>query len=70
VEVRLTPDVSLEVFYRRENELLVGESIGGTTYGAYGAGLSYQTEFTSWPGLLGTLVDEAQTGQDNAAQSQ
>ncbi|MEM8600881.1 MAG: translocation/assembly module TamB domain-containing protein, partial [Bacteroidota bacterium] len=67
VEVKLTPDVSLEVFYRRENELLVGESIGGTTFGAYGAGLSYQTEFTSWPGLLGTLVDEAQSDPDNAA---
>ncbi|MEM8560284.1 MAG: translocation/assembly module TamB domain-containing protein, partial [Bacteroidota bacterium] len=71
VEVKLTPDVSLEVFYRRENELLIGEAVGGTTFGAYGAGLSYQTEFASWPSLLGALIGAPEApAADNASDVQ
>ena len=44
VEVRLTPRVSAEAFYRREGSLLSERALTSTT----GAGLSYQTEFSSW----------------------
>lgn len=45
VEVRLNPSVSVEVFYRREGDVLTDESFLTNTTGA---GLSYQTEFASW----------------------
>ncbi|HYE96777.1 MAG TPA: translocation/assembly module TamB domain-containing protein [Rubricoccaceae bacterium] len=57
VEVRLTPDVSLEVFYRRESELLGGAGVGTTPYGAYGVGLSYETQFASWRALLREMLE-------------
>lgn len=44
VEVRLNPSVSVEVFYRRENDLLTADPSTGTT----GAGLSFETQFSSW----------------------
>ncbi len=45
VEVRLNPNVSVEAFYRREGDLLSAtESFNTST----GAGVSYQTQFTSW----------------------
>lgn len=45
VEVRLNPNVSVEVFYRREGDLLsASESFNTST----GAGVSYQTQFASW----------------------
>lgn len=45
VEVRLNPNVSVEMFYRREGDLLsASESFNTST----GAGLSYQTQFASW----------------------
>lgn len=44
VEVRLNPNVSVEVFYRREDDLLGVESNTSTT----GAGLSYETQFATW----------------------
>ncbi|MDX1740303.1 MAG: translocation/assembly module TamB domain-containing protein, partial [Rhodothermales bacterium] len=43
VEVRLSNNVSVEVFYRREGDLLV-RTLTSTT----GAGLSYRTEFPTW----------------------
>ena len=51
VEVRLTPDVSVEVFYRRENDILTTETFTNTT----GAGLSYETRFPTWRRLLNRL---------------
>ena len=56
VEVRLTPKVALEVFYRRESELLGGTGAGTAAYGAYGAGLSYETAFSSWRRVLRRLL--------------
>ncbi len=56
VEVRLSNSVSLEVFYRRESELLGGTSVGTTPYGAYGAGISFERDFTSWRSVLRGLL--------------
>lgn len=47
VELRLSPVVSAEVFYRREDDLL--ESVAsGTLTSTTGASLSYRTRFASW----------------------
>lgn len=47
VEVRLSPVVSVEAFYRREDDLL--ESVAsGTLTNTAGAALSYRTRFTTW----------------------
>ena len=47
VELRLSPVVSAEVFYRREDDLL--ESVAsGTLTSTAGANLSYRTRFASW----------------------
>jgi hypothetical protein len=59
VEVRLGPSVSLEVFYRREGDVLLGSSLSATPYGAYGAGVNYETDFASWRALLRRIVGEA-----------
>ncbi len=53
VEIRLNPNILLEVFYRREGDPLnVATSLGS----AYGAGLVYQTEFSNWPAFLRRLT--------------
>jgi hypothetical protein len=44
VEVRLNPNVSVEVFLRREGDVLAENALTSTR----GAGLSYQTQFSSW----------------------
>ncbi|MCH8276001.1 MAG: translocation/assembly module TamB domain-containing protein [Bacteroidetes bacterium] len=44
VEVRLSPTVSVEVFFRREGDILESTDLTNTA----GAGLSYQTEFPTW----------------------
>ena len=67
VEVRLNPNVSVEVFYRREGDLLsASESFNTST----GAGVSYQTQFTSWNGfmkrLFGWLLPEGGTDGSEA----
>jgi translocation and assembly module TamB len=50
VEVRLSNTVSVEVFYRREGDILgADQTLANTT----GAGLSYETQFTTW----GRFVD-------------
>lgn len=54
VEVRLNQSVSVEVFYRREDEIL--ETISSTAP-SYGAGVSYQTEFTSWSAFLNRRLE-------------
>jgi len=53
VEVRLSRAVSLEVFYRREGDLLDANQFTNTT----GAGLSYQRQFTSFTALFGNGDD-------------
>lgn len=52
MEVRLSNRVSVEAFYRRQgDELTRGETLTSSR----GAGLSYQTEFSSWTQLFGRL---------------
>ena len=48
MEVRLSPTVSVEVFYRREGDVLSETLITSET----GAGLSYHTEFPTWRKLI------------------
>lgn len=48
VEVRLNSNVSLEVFYRREGDILQSTELTNTG----GIGISYQTEFTGWRHLF------------------
>lgn len=47
VEVRLHPNVAVQVYYRRKGELL--ESVLTNTTGA---GLSYRTEFSTWEAFI------------------
>ncbi len=48
VEIRLNPNVSLEVFFRREGDILQSTELTNTG----GIGISYQTEFTGWRHLF------------------
>ncbi len=49
VEIRLSPSVAVEFFYRREGDVLSESLITRET----GIGLNYRTEFSSWRQLLG-----------------
>jgi hypothetical protein len=52
VEVRLTNRISAEAFYRRSgDELTQGQTLTSST----GAGLSYQSEFSTWRELWNRL---------------
>jgi translocation and assembly module TamB len=44
IEMRLTPNVSVQVFYRREDDVLNDYTLTSTA----GAGLFYQTDFPTW----------------------
>ena len=56
VEVRLSSNVAVEVFYRREGDALTDEAfITNTT----GAGLSYQTEFSSWRKFFDRIISRS-----------
>lgn len=55
VEIRLSPSVAVEVFYRREGDVLSETLITNET----GLGLNYRTEFTSWRKLFGHQVSES-----------
>jgi translocation and assembly module TamB len=62
VEVRLSPSVSAQVFFRREGDILQNADLTNTA----GAGLTYQTDFPSWRRVWqrlfrGGLVDKAPT---------
>jgi len=52
VEIRLNPNVSLEVFFRRESDILEAAELTNTA----GAGVSFQTEFTSWRQLASRII--------------
>lgn len=63
VEIKLSPSVSVEVFYRREGDVLSETLITSET----GVGITYSTEFTTWNSLLRTILghrkdDEATQG--------
>ena len=64
--MRLSNTVALEVFYRRESDLLGSSGVGGALFGAYGTGISYERKFTSWRsalrGLLGREAEAAAGG--------
>ena len=51
VEVRLSPSVSAQVFFRREGDILQNADLTNTA----GAGLTYQTDFPSWKAVLRRL---------------
>jgi len=53
VEVRLSPRVSMEVFFRREGDILQGTELTNTG----GLGLSYQTDFTRWRHIFSSRRD-------------
>ena len=60
VELRLSNSVSVEVFYRREGDILgSNQTLANTT----GAGLSYETRFRSWSRLVDRLF--GRSGSDN-----
>jgi translocation and assembly module TamB len=67
VEVRLADGVALEVFYRREGDPLLGSGLAALPSGAYGAGVTYRTEFSSWAGLLRRLRGTPPTGSPATA---
>ena len=69
VEVRLAPGVALEVFYRREGDLLLGSGLSATPYGAYGAGVNYETQFPNWRALLRRILGEAAVKREEPAAS-
>ena len=48
VEIRVGPRVSVEVFFRRESDILESTQLTNTA----GVGLSYQTEFESWRSIV------------------
>ncbi len=52
VEIRLSPTVSIEVFYRREGDVLSETLITSEA----GAGLSYNTEFIDWSTFFRTIL--------------
>ena len=59
VEVRLNPSVSVEVFLRREGDVLAENALTSTR----GAGLSYQTQFSSWRRLWERLFGKRDTDE-------
>ncbi|MCH8122267.1 MAG: translocation/assembly module TamB domain-containing protein [Bacteroidetes bacterium] len=65
VEVKLSPRVSVEVFFRREGGILQSATLTNTT----GAGLSYQTEFSTWKSfwrkLFGWMTPNATDSNDS-----
>jgi translocation and assembly module TamB len=64
VEVKLNPNVSVEVFYRREGDILQSTDLTNTT----GAGVSYQTEFSAWNQLWNRLFGWITPDNENKQQ--
>lgn len=65
VEVRLGPSVSLEAFYRREGDPTLGAGLSAATVEAYGAGVTYRTEFTSWNAFMRRLLGPESAAGDS-----
>ncbi len=61
LEVHLTPNISFEVFYRREGDVLSETLIINET----GAGLSYQAQFTNWRGLIKGILGQNYEASDD-----
>ena len=47
-ELRLSSEVSIEIFARREGDPLVGQGVAADPYSTVGAGIAYRSEFASW----------------------
>ena len=75
MEVRLGPHVSMDVFHRREDGILLStESVNSTN--TTGAGLSYKTGFSTWKRLFSRLFglrepteDDNEPSEDIAAET-
>lgn len=65
VEMRLTPSVAVEVFLRREGDVFA-DNLTNTR----GAGLSYQTQFSSWRALARRLFGWIGVGKKSDEDSQ
>ena len=69
VEIRLSPSVAIEVFYRREGDVLSETLITSET----GLGVNYRAEFSTWRRLwqriFGSKGDEATAQNTERAQS-
>ena len=63
VELRLSPSVSVEVFYRREGDVLSETLITSET----GVGLNFHTEFSTWRRLLHKIFGRKTYPQDATA---
>ena len=55
VEIRISPRVSVEVFFRREGDILETSGLTNTT----GVGVSYQTDFDSWNSFFKRLSNSS-----------
>lgn len=64
VEVRLGPHISMDVFYRKEDGLLLGAEADNSA-NTTGAGLSYTTGFSTWRRLFVRLFGRRNEGQEN-----
>ncbi|MBO6576416.1 MAG: translocation/assembly module TamB domain-containing protein [Rhodothermales bacterium] len=63
VEVRLSPAVSAQVFFRREGDILQNADLTNTA----GAGLTYQTDFPSWRRVLRRWLGRDDPPPENVA---
>ncbi len=64
VEVRLGPHVSMDVFYRKEDGLLLGAEADNSA-NTTGAGLSYTTGFSTWGRLFYRIMGRRNEGEED-----
>ncbi len=62
VEIQLSPSISVEVFYRREGDVLSETLITSET----GAGINYHAEFTSWRSLIRRIFGRRRADEEGA----
>lgn len=60
VEVKLSPTVSVEAFFRREGNVFESAGLTDTS----GAGISYQTEFSSWRKVWSSMFGWISSSED------
>ena len=65
VELRLSPSVSLDLFYRREGDVL-SEALFSSERGV---GLNYRTQFATWRELWDSLKRKPSASADASADS-
>ena len=62
VEIQLTPSISVELFYRREGDVLSETLITSET----GAGVNYHAEFTTWKSLIRRIFGRRRSTEEPA----